>query len=237
LILSSHALVLVLLILVPLWDFVDARRLRRLGPGQGRDASYVAILLVLWGLTFWVFQQNDSGELLAAPPAFLSPSIAFAVTAGLLALIVAPVVVAAVHEPTREKVVVASSSVAYLLPRTKSETVLFAAVSVTAGICEEIIFRAFLPQYFSTGPFGFAMLAAVGASALMFALAHAGQGWRGMAVAGAAALFFSLMYHATGSLLVPILLHIVVDIRAIAFAAFLRRSFLTTNANAVATSL
>jgi membrane protease YdiL (CAAX protease family) len=71
----------------------------------------------------------------------------------------------------------------------------------------------------------------------MFALAHAGQGWRGMAVAGAAALFFSLMYHATGSLLVPILLHIVVDIRAIAFAAFLRRSFLTTNANAVATSL
>lgn len=61
-------------------------------------------------------------------------------------------------------------------------------------------------------------------AALAFGVAHAGQGRRGMAMAAAAALFFSGMYHATGTLLVPILLHAVVDLRAIPFAHFARRA-------------
>ena len=101
--------------------------------------------------------------------------------------------------------------------------VLFAAASVTAGICEEVIFRAFLPRDFMDAPLALARPLAVGASALVFGVAHAGQGWRGKGAAAAAALFISGTYHATGTLLIPVLLHAVVDLRAIAFALLARR--------------
>ncbi|MFN3932725.1 MAG: CPBP family intramembrane glutamic endopeptidase [Brevundimonas sp.] len=221
---SSHALVIVLLVAVPLWDIWDARRLRRLGATQSRESSYLAIVAVLWALAFWVLYLSPLAVLVAAPQALLSPIVAAALTAAVLAAMLAPVVAGAAHAPTREKVVAATASVAYMLPRSNREMVLFAAVSITAGICEELIFRAFLPRYFMAEPFGFSMLPAVAVSALMFALAHAGQGWRGMIVAAAGALFFSGAYYATGTLLVPIVLHVVLDLRAIAFAAFARQN-------------
>lgn len=99
-----------------------------------------------------------------------------------------------------------------LVPATMQERMLWAAVAISAGICEEIVFRGWLltTLHTSLGLNGTALLLA---GAVMFGLAHSYQGITGMVVTGLAGAFFCGLYVATGSLLVPILLHAAVDVR------------------------
>ena len=62
------------------------------------------------------------------------------------------------------------------MPRTFLEILLWIALSVTAGFCEEIAFRGYLQKQFHALSGNVA--AAVIAQALVFGLAHAYQGWK-----------------------------------------------------------
>jgi uncharacterized protein len=65
-----------------------------------------------------------------------------------------------------------------LLPRSVPEVVMFLVLSVTAGFCEEFIFRGYLQRQFLawTGRAWVAILA----QALVFGSGHLYQGWRGV---------------------------------------------------------
>jgi uncharacterized protein len=94
------------------------------------------------------------------------------------------------------------------LPRTLAELRGFRLVSLTAGICEEIICRGFLIWYFAS-LIGFA--AAVVASVILFGLAHLYLG-RGHALrAGLAGAVLTVIVLATNSLWPAIVLHALVD--------------------------
>lgn len=99
-----------------------------------------------------------------------------------------------------------------LLPVSASERATWLAVAVAAGVCEEIVFRGWLLAVLHD-PLGLHGMALIAAAALVFGLAHLYQGPAGTALTGFAALFFIALYVATGSLLVPILLHVAVDAR------------------------
>lgn len=102
--------------------------------------------------------------------------------------------------------------VAALLPRSPEERRMFAAVAVTAGIAEEIVFRGFLLAYL-TGvlalPLGSAMILA----AALFGLAHSYQGLSGVLLTGLAGYWLAGLYVLTGSLLLPVVVHALVDLR------------------------
>lgn len=98
-----------------------------------------------------------------------------------------------------------------LVPATMQERILWAGVAISAGICEEIVFRGWLLATLHTLGLSGTALLVVGAVA--FGLAHSYQGITGMVVTGLAGAFFCGLYIVTGSLLVPILLHAAVDIR------------------------
>ena len=70
----------------------------------------------------------------------------------------------------------ADSSIQYLLPRTMSEVALWFAVSISAGICEEAVYRGYLQKQFAamakSVPIGIVL------SGLTFGLAHSYQGFR-----------------------------------------------------------
>ncbi|HKS65783.1 MAG TPA: type II CAAX endopeptidase family protein [Candidatus Acidoferrales bacterium] len=68
-------------------------------------------------------------------------------------------------------------AVRMLIPRTAPEMALWVALSVTAGFCEELIFRGYLQrQFFAlTGK----IEAAVALQACVFGAAHLYQGWKG----------------------------------------------------------
>jgi uncharacterized protein len=96
-----------------------------------------------------------------------------------------------------------------VLPRTRAEYRLFLALSLTAGICEELLYRGYFLAVAST----FLTLAgAVVAGAILFGAGHAYQGRRGVTKTALAGFVFSLIYVSTGSLLWPIALHSLVDI-------------------------
>lgn len=96
-----------------------------------------------------------------------------------------------------------------ITPRTKAELALFMFVAVTAGVWEELLYRGFL-IWFLTPSIG--LIGAAIVSSIIFGLAHAYQGWRGMVVTTAVGLALAVMYLATRSLWWLMVAHALVDI-------------------------
>jgi uncharacterized protein len=99
-----------------------------------------------------------------------------------------------------------------LLPGNRSELVPYLALAVTAGICEEFLYRGFVMAALARS--GFAPWGTVLASSILFGLAHLYQGRGGFvstALVGAVFAVARIAYHS----LVPVMLwHAAVDIVA-----------------------
>jgi membrane protease YdiL (CAAX protease family) len=96
-----------------------------------------------------------------------------------------------------------------LVPRTASELGTFMRMSVAAGICEEIFFRGFLIWYVSLfTPLWAAMLI----SSLLFGFGHLYQGSQALLRIGLLGFILAGLYVFTGSLWVPIILHIAINV-------------------------
>ncbi len=100
-----------------------------------------------------------------------------------------------------------------LLPRTTAERRLFMLVGVTAGVCEEWLYRGFLLAVVAAVGGGLPTPALVAIGALAFGLAHAYQGVVGVVTTGVLGGVLAAVYLSTGSLLLPVLLHAVIDLR------------------------
>ena len=101
-----------------------------------------------------------------------------------------------------------------MLPHDRGERLGFAALAVTAGITEEVIWRGFgLGLLFTLLPHAPVAVPIV-LAALAFGWAHLYQGWTGVLATAVLGGLFAWLYWATGSLLLPMLLHVLVDLRA-----------------------
>ncbi len=107
-----------------------------------------------------------------------------------------------------EKLRAQLGSVAPIMPRTAAELAAFFLMSLTAGFCEELLFRGFLIWLLQplVGLWIAAALALV-----LFALGHAYQGREGVIRTGAIGLVFTVIVLATQSLWPAIVLHAAVD--------------------------
>ena len=122
-------------------------------------------------------------------------------------------------EPTRGEhrhpFVVGGNNVLHMLPRTRNERLGWAALSVTAGITEEVIWRGFgLGLLFILLPCAHPVVP-IALAGLAFGLAHFYQGWLGMLATGFLGVGFAALFWASGSLLLPILIHVLIDLRAL----------------------
>jgi uncharacterized protein len=96
-----------------------------------------------------------------------------------------------------------------VLPRSTLEYRLFLGVALTAGLCEELLYRGY---FLATAASFLTLGGAIAVGAFAFGAGHAYQGTRGMLKTSLAGLLFSLVYVSTGSLLWPIVLHVVTDV-------------------------
>jgi membrane protease YdiL (CAAX protease family) len=114
---------------------------------------------------------------------------------------------------TRRALAVQLRPVAALLPRTAAERRTFALLALTAGVCEEVLYRGFglaALRWVAPGA-GHAGLIAVTAAA--FGLAHLYQGAAGLALTALAGAYFAWIAIATGSLVPVMVLHALLDLR------------------------
>ncbi|MFE3454416.1 CPBP family intramembrane glutamic endopeptidase [Nonomuraea sp. NPDC059194] len=101
-----------------------------------------------------------------------------------------------------------------LIPRTASERWLALGLAISAGVCEEIVYRGVLISGFMS-ILDVPRPVAAGLALAVFVLGHLYQGWRGMTMVGLAGFSLTMLYFSTGSLILPIILHILVDVRSL----------------------
>lgn len=78
-----------------------------------------------------------------------------------------------------------------LLPTSLTEVLVWIALSVTAGICEELAFRGFLQRQFHA--LSGNIVVAVAAQGLVFGLFHSYQGWRNVVVISVLGVLYGAM--------------------------------------------
>ncbi|ADG89970.1 CPBP family intramembrane glutamic endopeptidase [Thermobispora bispora] len=101
-----------------------------------------------------------------------------------------------------------------LLPRTAKERRQAIALSITAGVCEELIFRGVLIGL-GAHVLGLPLPVAAGLSLAVFVFGHLYQGWKSMLVVALLGLVLTFAYLRTGGLLLPIAMHILIDVRGL----------------------
>jgi membrane protease YdiL (CAAX protease family) len=103
-----------------------------------------------------------------------------------------------------------------LLPRSREERLTFGALAITAGVCEEVVFRGFGIAYVrwlwpaASQPFIIVVTAAA------FGFAHLYQGIRGVLLTGLVGAYLAWLTLSTGSLLPAIVVHALIDLRVLA---------------------
>lgn len=99
-----------------------------------------------------------------------------------------------------------------ILPRNRAEVRLGALLSINAGIVEELLFRLTIPSLLF-GAFGSSIFA-FATAALIFGALHMYQGAIGIVSTMAIGVVLTLLFVATGSILAPIVVHALIDVRS-----------------------
>ncbi len=201
----------------------------RTDPGA-RRSFYVRLLILEWGLSLLAFvvwlsaPGVDAGQVgLRWPQQWPGPVTGLVVALVLLFVVVSTralrggallEVAAPVRRPGEGRhAEPAGHATLALLPRTAGERRLFTLVGITAGVCEEWLYRGFFLAVVSALAGGLPELALIGIAAVAFGLAHAYQGAVGVLTTGVLGGVMAALYLGTGSLLLPVLLHAAIDLR------------------------
>ena len=97
-----------------------------------------------------------------------------------------------------------------LLPHTPAEIAVFSLLTVTAGICEEIIFRGYLQRQFSV--FFRSPAAGVAVQGIMFGASHGYQGPKFMLIIVVYGVLFGLLARSRRSLRPGMIAHFLQDL-------------------------
>ena len=211
----------------PVWGWIEYRRLRQRRESDARALVrvYRILLAVQWGWTALVLVAVAASPRLdlaaigvRAPRAddmVLSMSIGAAI-----ALVASAFLMRRAARQGRP--IPGQAAFAALLPRTREERWYAAAASVTAGVCEEVLYRGF---FIAAGVLLLDLPVewAAALAAVIFVVAHAYQGVVGLVGVTVLAIVFTTVYLRTGSLLLPVVLHALVDLRALLLVPPVRR--------------
>lgn len=210
-------LLVTLTLVMPLIGLRDIRKLRRLlaeGVVDARLRTYRETLIMLWGLALlfaagWFLAGGDAGSAYLIPVAGGWRWAAISAAAVGVALLL--IQVRSVPGNPQELANLRSriGDMKDFSPQTDDELRLFNVVSLTAGLCEEVLYRglllgAFLPLIGTWG--------ALGLTTLVFGLGHAYQGAAGIVKTALIGLVMGLLTVFSGSIFPAVVLHAVLDL-------------------------
>ena len=215
---DAWLVVVVIAVLVPARGYVVYRRLLARPddaiPSRVKVRIYASTIVLQWPLAAaTVLVARRHGLSLAELGQTLGNTLrTIAVSAGLLVLAGAFLIVnlRQLRRAGAGWVAAGASRLRCLLPATPGELAVFIGVAVTAGFCEELLYRGWLVNFLAAG-IGTAWGGVV-VGAAVFGCAHAYQGSRGMLLAGGLGLLFGGVFVTLGSLVPCQVFHAAVDV-------------------------
>jgi len=210
-------ILLLLAVVFPLLGVRDYRLLlRRISAGvaDARVKFYKGYIMWQWPLTigllaWWLLSGNGLESMGLIPVADGWPWVAIGI--GVFGILAQVIYLATVSRNVDKLAAIKEQmgELSNLAPQTPREDRLFDMVSITAGVCEEILYRglllATLVSLVGTWP-------AVAITSLIFGLGHAYQGISGIAKTGLVGLVLAWFTVSSGSLYIAIVLHAIIDL-------------------------
>lgn len=207
------------LALIAIGLFIDSfvlwpRFLRRseAEPARARVWLWSSTIVLLWtlvaaGVALWMLERRSWAELrLVAPHGWRILG-----TIGLLlavAIYYARTVATIARARRSKKRIKFPKNAARRAPHTRTELAWWMALSVSAGICEEFIFRGYLIWVLQPA---LGLWLAAAASLIVFAAAHSYQGAKGVVAVGVVGGLLTLIVVGFGSLVPAIAVHMFAD--------------------------
>jgi membrane protease YdiL (CAAX protease family) len=220
---ARHLLAFVLVVVAPIWDHYDMKKLKS-STDPGRKVRYYRkIIAASWLLAALAYASMGYPSLFiinakAEGLAWLSAGswmrfVVAGVIVAVIALLLLPAVQAIWNEKIRARFTKGAQSFNFILPVTVKERQWWAAICVSAGVCEEVLYRGFLLHYFHASAFHLGIMVALLLSSIVFGVGHLYQGVSGVIQTAVLGFIFGIIFLLTGVLLVPIVLHAVIDLR------------------------
>jgi membrane protease YdiL (CAAX protease family) len=216
----DHVLAAILVVLGPVWAATFGYR-RLLRAPEARRSSvrrslYSVAIAMQWSLTavaliLWLVNSRPWNALGLQPLPTAGLGGVVLGTAIVIALVWRQRVRALADDEALAEVRARMRHVEPMLPHDSSELRLFYALSVTAGICEEVLYRGFMLWYL--GHY-LGIVPAVLVAAVIFGVGHSYQGPRGVVLTAAVGGFLAVVYLVAGSLYPCFVLHALMDVHS-----------------------
>lgn len=216
-------IMIVLLIALATISTISERKLRGVFITEKmRCMNYYLSMMMLWDLVIIIVIMSFFGGISAADLGLRAISfdhslwftlITIIICGGFLGVLLFQTISTIVNPKSREKTLenTPKDGAYQILPRTKKEKILFTLLSVTAGICEEIIFRGFLVFLLKSVFPDISLILIIVISSLIFGFSHGYQGLLGVLETGAVGVLLLCLIVVTDSLILAMILHFVID--------------------------
>ncbi|PYK22048.1 MAG: hypothetical protein DME59_20465 [Verrucomicrobia bacterium] len=205
-----HTVVLLLILFSFSFASAHAGSLTPFGPKIGRGAGYVLVIIFEWAVVAFIWFGPTQrgvriGDLIGGN---WSKSIHvlrdFLIAVAFL--LVATGVLGVLDGFLKT---VPNQAIRNLIPQSPIEVVLFLATSLTAGFCEELIYRGYLQRQFTA--LTHAATGGILLQAIVFALSHGYQGWKYVLLITVLAAMLGLLAHWRKSLRPGMIAHALQD--------------------------
>jgi CAAX protease family protein len=219
----AHVLAFCLLLAYPLWDYFDTQQLRKGIDPRAKLRYYKETVLWLWLAAIaalWCVGANLFTRDVGLPRFVLSHRLLARFLAWAMAILIVivsllPQLQALRNVKVRGIVMKKYGRLSFFLPNTANEFRWYSIASITAGICEEVLYRGFLIHYLGVQPWHLGLFMAVVISSLAFGAAHLYQGAQGFLTTTIGGMIFSAVFLLTSNLLLPIIFHAAADLIAV----------------------
>jgi membrane protease YdiL (CAAX protease family) len=194
--------------------FAARGRASRAGHRSDARPVYLFFILYQWALVaalvvLWITQGRSWEALLLAAPRPLGFAVGLAVAIAYIALALVQRRAILGRPALRARARSQLTELEFLVPQTPAERRLWPLAAVTAGVCEEVLYRGYLLGLIAH----FAgIVAAVVASSVLFGLYHAYYGPKGILKTGVLGLMFALIALWANSLIPVVVLHAATDL-------------------------
>lgn len=224
-----HTVAAYMLIVIPVLSILQHIYLRKNRSNVNKKRTYQASIALMWtgaiAVTFALpAEETFRFREQVAIPGFVHVLFGITVVFLIVTFVVPIALTLTKNREFLDKVKEQYDSKSFALPVRAEERRLFPLVALSVGIGEELMFRSFLVRYLHALPFDWAWLVCFLTAAVLFALVHFQQGAGGIFNAFMIGICFSYLFVVTGSLLLPIALHILYDLKVVLISHYIYKS-------------